>query len=142
MTQAQLAWVWQRKHPDGYECSSKGDQRFSAFYARMPDGRSIEHWYQCDIKGWQPGGTDWKLGKGQPPRMPYLPGQLYQAYLGLWRIWAASHPQLIVELYHLTKQNRILTDMFASEGGNHPVNQARALAQIINEWVRPIQEKS
>ena len=48
----------------GYECSSKGDARFSAFRARMPDGRSIEEWYQCDVKGYDPGGTAWRSGKG------------------------------------------------------------------------------
>ena len=41
-------FTWQRK--GGYEVSSKGDNRFSAFSARMPDGKSIEHHHQvCNI---------------------------------------------------------------------------------------------
>ena len=35
---------WSRK--GGYECSSKGDKRFSALFAVMPDGRTIEQHYQ------------------------------------------------------------------------------------------------
>lgn len=36
---------WSRR--GGYEVSSKGDRRFSALIALMPDGRTIEQWYQC-----------------------------------------------------------------------------------------------
>ena len=49
-TQPKRLFSWQRK--EGYECSSKGDKRFSALFATMPDGRTIEQWYQCDIKGY------------------------------------------------------------------------------------------
>lgn len=35
----------------GYEVSSSGDKRFSALFAKMADGRTIEEHYQCDIKG-------------------------------------------------------------------------------------------
>jgi hypothetical protein len=123
---------WSRKYPGGYECSSKGDTRFSAFFAKMPDERSIEHWYQCDVKGWDPGGMNWKLGKGQPPQMHYPTGQLWLAYLGLWRLWAVQNQQLIVELKELAgKHCHTLTDCFA----NTEMNQAHALATIINEWL-------
>lgn len=36
-----------------YEVSSKGDKRFSAFYARLKDGRTIEEAYQLDVKGYR-----------------------------------------------------------------------------------------
>ena len=49
-------YTWSRR--GGYECSSKGDKRFSAFTARLPDGRTIEEHYQCDIKSYEPGGTN------------------------------------------------------------------------------------
>lgn len=112
----------------GYECSSKGDSRFSAFYARMPDGRSIEQHYQCDVKGYQPGGTNWKLGKGRPPLDRNK--DLWTEYLDLWRVWAANHPALLAELRtHAETHSCVLSDMFASS----PVNQARALATILNE---------
>lgn len=45
-----MMYTWSKN--DGYECSSAGDFRFSAFYAIMPDGRSIEQHYQCDVKGY------------------------------------------------------------------------------------------
>lgn len=53
-------FTWSRR--GGYEVSSKGDKRFSAFNAIMPDGRSIEEIYQCDCKHFDPGGTNWRLG--------------------------------------------------------------------------------
>lgn len=34
-------YTWKRYDKNGYEVSSAGDKRFSAFYAKMPDGRSF-----------------------------------------------------------------------------------------------------
>ena len=111
----------------GYECSSKGDKRFSAFYAVMPDGRTIEQHYQCDVKGYDLGGTNWRLGKGKPPLDTSK--DLWVEYLALWLTWAKLNPTLIEELRgHAVKHNHILSDCFAST----PVNQARALATILN----------
>lgn len=123
---------WDRRHPNGFEVSSKGDNRFSAFNAIMPDGRSIEQWYQCDIKGYDPGGRNWRLGKGKPPLVAFSPEQLYELYLSLWRIWAIRNHMLMAELNGtlLNEKKSVLTDCFAST----PINQARALAQILNEW--------
>lgn len=122
---------WARRHTPSYEVSSAGDQRFSALHAIMPDGRTIEQWYQCDVKGYDPGGTAWRRGKGQPPIIRYPDDQLYEMYLSLWRLWVIRHPDLMEELLTQARQNgNILTDCFAST----PVNQARALAQILNEW--------
>lgn len=112
----------------GYEVSSKGDKRFSALYAILPDGRSIEQHYQCDIKGYDPGGVNWRLGKGKPSLIKDI--DLWKEYLNLWKIWAENHKDLIEELaYHADNNNFMLSDMFATT----PVNQARALAQILNE---------
>lgn len=116
---------WARK--GGYECSSKGDVRFSALFARMPDGRTIEEHYQCDVKGYQPGGRNWRLGKGKPPLDKSK--DMWQAYLNLWMEWAMHNEELVLELARKAEQsNHTLTDMFAST----PVNQARALAEILN----------
>lgn len=116
---------WARR--GGYECSSKGDARFSALNARLPDGRTIEQHYQCDVKGYAPGGTDWKLGKGKPPLDPDR--DLWSAYLALWVIWAMQHPELIRELRSKAiEHGNVLSDCYAST----PVNQARALAEILN----------
>lgn len=112
----------------GYECSSRGDARFSAFNARMPDGRTIEQHYQCDVKGYQPGGTNWRLGKGKPPLRQV---DLWGEYLALWRVWAEHNLPLMRELYTLAKQSGVLSDRFAT---TH-VNQAHALATILNELI-------
>lgn len=126
---------WSGKGGEGYECSSKGDRRFSALYARMPDGRTIEEWYQCDIKGYDLGGTDWKKGKGQPPRFAYPGDQLWQFYLNLWRIWAIRNSTLLPELLeHAREKGGMLRDSFTSNSPSS-INQARALAQILNEWI-------
>ena len=112
----------------GYEVSSKGDKRFSAFYARLYDGRSIEQHYQCDVKGYDPGGTDWRRGKGMPPLDPNK--NMWTEYLALWRQWAVMNPALMEELRDAaaTHGNR-LCDRFATT----PVNQAAALAWLLNE---------
>ena len=116
----------------GYECSSKGDKRFSALFAVMPDGRTIEQHYQCDVKGYQPGGRDWKLGKGKPPLDKSK--DMWQEYLALWEIWANHNGQLMDELgYAAAKKGYCLSDCFAST----PVNQARALAEILNRGWTP-----
>jgi hypothetical protein len=108
----------------GYEVSSQGDIRFSAMYACMPDGRTIEQHYQCDVKGYDPGGTNWRLGKGKPPLKPV---DTWQAYLALWQTWAEHNPELINQLRNLASDG-VLSDRFAST----PINQARALAHILN----------
>lgn len=124
--------TWAR-YGDGYEVSSKGDRRFSALFARMPDGRTIEEWYQCDVKGYDIGGKNWRLGKGKPPTFPYPQDHLWQMYLSLWRLWAIHNSDLVVELaQHAAANNNTLKDCFATT----PVNQAHALATIINEWVQ------
>ena len=120
-------YTWKRY--GGYEVSSHGDRRFSAFYATMPDGRSIECHYQCDIKGYDIGGRNWRLGKGKPPREKMSHEEIWQKYLRLWEIWASNNKELMQELKVLvSKYNNVLSDKFAST----PVNQARALAEVLN----------
>lgn len=118
---------WSRRGK-GYECSTAGDMRFSAFFAKLEDGRSIEVHFQCDTKQYDPGGTNWKLGKGRPPKDKTI--DLWEEYLKLWRRWVELNPLLLEELYAITKlTNNLLTDRFA----NTNCNQARALAYLINE---------
>ena len=120
-------YTWKRY--GGYEVSSHGDKRFSAFNAIMPDGRSIECHYQCDIKGYDIGGRNWRLGKGKPPRQKMSHEEIWNKYLKLWEVWADNNPALIEELkVVLVKYNNVLSDKFAST----PVNQARALAEVLN----------
>ena len=120
-------YTWKRY--GGYEVSSHGDKRFSAFNAIMPDGRSIECHYQCDIKGYDIGGRNWRLGKGKPPREKMSHEEIWQKYLKLWEVWASNNKELMQELKEvLVKYNNTLSDKFAST----PVNQARALVEVLN----------
>mgnify|MGYP007077433135 CR=1 FL=1 len=110
------------------ECSSAGDKRFSAFYAKLEDGRSIEHHYQCDVKGCDPGGTKWQLGKGKPPRDTST--DLQAEYDNLWRVWLASNPVWKKELAQLKKEGTVFTDKFSY--GRKP-NQADTLYRLCDE---------
>lgn len=121
--------TWNRT--GGYEVSSAGDKRFSAMVATMPDRRTIEMWYQCDVKGYQPGGRDWKLGKGKPSLLPYPGDMQWQMYLSLWRLWTLHNVGYMQGLKILAvKHGNVLSDRFATTD----INQARALATILNEW--------
>lgn len=122
-----MLFCWKRYDKSGYEVSSKGDKRFSAFNAKMLDGRSIEQHYQCDVKGYDPGGTNWRVGKGKPPIREC---NLLDEYTNLWFDFAENNPILIQELYVLAKEhNYTLTDMFATTD----VNQANALSIVLNK---------
>lgn len=121
-------FTWARYHHLGYEVSSQGDKRYSALNARLSDGRTIEEAYQLDIKGYRQYGDDWRLGKGRPPLIKISLHDSYIAYLSLWRQWATENLQLMRELYSRCP-NMILTDKFATTN----INQARALADVLNE---------
>lgn len=122
---------WARHYAGGYEVSSLGDKRFSALYAKMPDSRTIEQWYQCDVKGYDLGGTRWKFGKGKKPLFHYPGDTLWQMYLSLWRLWAIRNFGLMIELAQLVSvHENVLTDRFATTN----INQAHALSVILNEW--------
>lgn len=141
---------WARYAADSYECSTRGDRRFSAFVARFAPGteiyglqvggKTIEDVYQHDIK---------RSGKGLPPKydsIVYVKGLTKQqqeeitytvGYLPLWTVWAQQNLDLIADLRQRS-QGRTLTDMFASTG----VSQARALADILNGNGRqPVRDK-
>lgn len=121
-----MTYRWARFAPNGYECSSAGDQRFSALKARLADGRTIEEAYQLDVKGYREYGNDWRLGKGKPPLRHRI--KLWESYLSLWRQWARENPALMVDLAARAHCG-ILTDRFATR----QISQARALAHLLNE---------
>lgn len=123
-------YSWARS--GGYEVSSKGDARFSAMNARLQDGRTIEAHYQCDLKNYDPGGERWWLGKGKPAKDPHLTyEQQWEGYLGLWREFFRLYPNYLLVLRDTLaeKGTTVLTDRFASG----VINQARAIAEILNE---------
>lgn len=131
----------------GYEVSTAGDSRFSAFNARivnpwrpepamtepamteqekaMSRNISIEYAYQVHVKGHR----SILEGKGKRPKKRLDTDQLWAAYLGLWVNWADANPGLIQELHRrATAAGGLLTDQFART----VINQARALAWILN----------
>lgn len=97
-------------------------------FALMPDGRTIEAHYQCDVKGHAPGSSDWRLGKGKPPLDTTK--DMYVEYKCLWAEWAEQNPELMRELATACEHHDYtLSDKFANTG----VSQARALAELLNE---------
>ena len=137
--------TWVRK--GGYQINSKFDKRFSAFNAVINDKsyygydrkiatyrkRTIEEIYQCDIKGYDPKGTNWRLGKGKPPLDTNK--NLLEEYTTLWRVWCGENRDLVFDLVDkLIHHDYVLGDIFAST----EVNQANALSIIINDtdWIQ------
>ena len=120
------AFVWYRHHRNGYEVSSVGDRRFSALFARLKDGRTIEQAYQLDVKGYRALSNDWRVGKGKKP-VNGCANQWGQ-YLALWMIWCDENPSLVEHLRSSAK-DFVLTDAFAKTD----INQARALAYVLNQ---------
>lgn len=94
----------------------------------LSDGRTIEQHYQCDVKGYDPGGVNWRLGKGRPALHEGV--DLWAGYLQLWRDWADENPGALDVLYvHAAKAGYMLRDSFATT----PINQAHALSVLLNE---------
>jgi len=118
---------WSRKSDNGYEVSTKGDTRFSAFNARIKglNNRSIEEIYQTEVKGYK----TMQEGKGKPALTGISREEQYIQYRQLWEQWARENSGLMQELAQKT-QGKVLTDMFA----NSDINQARALSEILNEY--------
>lgn len=118
--------TWSRRDENNYEVSSVGDKRFSAFYAILPNGNSIEHEYQVIIKGY----SSIKEGKGRPPLLEMSREDTYEKYKSLWRNYLTSNPELMFEL--ATKSiGKVITDTFATSD----INQARAITEILNEYL-------
>ena len=95
-----------------YECSSKGDKRFSAFYARIIQrgNKSIEDLYQA-AKVFSDGttGLTWRLAKG---RKPVNGPEVAALYDQLWKEYLDENPDLI----NILKAQSGLSDIFGKEG--------------------------
>jgi hypothetical protein len=93
------------------ECSSKGDKRFSAFYARVKfyGNKSIEELYQA-AKLFEDGrsGLTWREAKGKKA-LNQKWCNLYYAHLWDYYIW--ENPYLLEVL----KQASGLSDLFGQE---------------------------
>lgn len=86
------------------ECSSKGDKRFSAFYARVKAWNkvdSIENHYQLCKRFGDYVPKTWKDAKGKTPTHIHLHGKDYelrfleQWYKMLWIEYLDKHPELV-----------------------------------------------
>lgn len=101
-----------RGEPPYLECSSKGDKRFSAFYARPStlNGDSIEEAYQA-MKVFEDGCTNlsWRAAKG---RKAVNQKECAKAYEQMWRDYIDENPHLLNYL----KQQSGLSDIFGKEG--------------------------
>ena len=111
------------------ECSSHGDKRFSAFYARIPgrSNKSIEELYQA-AKVFPGGATglDWRAAKG---RKPINIRECQLLYSKLWDEYIAANPELLDVLIEATG----LSDKFGQPGH---VCQATELWRIRNAKIR------
>lgn len=100
-------------YPPYLECSSRGDKRFSAFYARV-NGLTIESIYQSskvfegDSVGWDTN-TNWIANKGKPC---INQEEVRQLYSQLWDRYIAENPHLLDVLKAATG----LSDMFGQTG--------------------------
>jgi len=91
------------------ECSSRGDKRFSAFYA-LVNGKSIEEQYQA-FKIFADGSTGktWQEAKGRKA-INQMEANLF--YASLWDTYIKQHPDLLIVL----KKASGLSDMFGKKG--------------------------
>ncbi len=109
-----------------YECSSKGDKRFSAFYARLKclDGKSIEEVYQAS-KVFEDGSTGlgWREAKG---RKAVNAEEVRKLYAELWDEYFKENPELIEVIIDKTG----FSDIYGQKG--HAC-QAEEIWRIKNE---------
>lgn len=107
------------------ECSSRGDKRFSAFYAQV-NGRSIEETYQA-AKIFEDGttGLDWRSAKGKRATNMHNCRALYSY---LWDVYIARNPHLWDTLRNATG----VSDIFGKEGN---ACQATELWRIKKGWL-------
>lgn len=98
--------------PPYLECSSRGDKRFSAFYARIRGrgNRSIEELYQA-AKVFSDGSTglSWREAKG---RAPINAPDVRRFYSLLWREYMLENS----ELFSVVAAASGLSDVFGKDG--------------------------
>lgn len=110
------------------ECSSAGDKRFSAFWAKI-DGVSIEEAYQA-FKVFDDGSTDlhWREAKGRRAVNQKQAAEFYEA---MWREYMSQNP----EFYDVLASATGLSDIYGQKGH---VCQATVLWKLRNEYIAGI----
>lgn len=109
------------------ECSSAGDRRFSAFYARV-NGKTIEQQYQA-AKVFRNGDTGLSVKEAKGFR-PVNVAEVSKLYADLWDQYIAEHPDLLPIIVNATG----LSDKFGRKGG---VCQATELWRIRAHHITP-----
>lgn len=133
------------------ECYSKGDRRFSALYAKLADGRTIEEVYQSAKR--DQNGNPYPKGRAKKKPCHYLHilginvpcshAMRHTFYTMLWWIWLMENPELAEEA--TTYEG--FRDIYDGHGGivhqkgcsalpdtiEDSACQARAIAFLISE---------
>lgn len=109
--------------PPYLECSSRGDRRFSAFYAKVA-GRTIEQTYQA-AKVFADGSTELPVSSAKGKRAVNMQ-EVTMLYRRLWERYIAEHPGLLPVLLAATG----LSDIYGQRGH---VCQATELWRIRNK---------
>ena len=112
-------------NPPYLECSSRGDKRFSAFYARIK-GKTIEEIYQS-AKIFADGSTKLSI-KQAKGREPINSSEVKILYGELWDEYISEHPELIPILVNASG----LSDIFGQSGH---VCQATELWRIRKAFI-------
>jgi hypothetical protein len=105
------------------ECSSKGDKRFSAFYAKIFDVSIEEHYQRFKILEDGTTGNSWRYAKG---KKAINQAECNEYYSKLWDLYIQQNPDLLKVL----KEASGLSDTFGQPGH---VCQATELWRIRNE---------
>jgi hypothetical protein len=107
------------------ECSSKGDKRFSAFYARIKRrrGQSIEELYQAR-KVFE-GGVSGLSPKEAKGKLPINIGDCRAYYTQLWEEYFDENPELLLEI----SQYNGFTDVFGQQGHACQAEEIYRIAQ-------------
>lgn len=115
------------------ECSSRGDRRFSALYARVKIfGReaSIEEHYQL-AKRFPRAPRTWREAKGRRPAHLEICGRVLPPeyltawYALLWLVYLDAHPELVAYAREFDE----FADSFARPGANSQADMVRLYAK-------------
>lgn len=118
-------------NPPYLECSSKGDKRFSAFYAKVKSkgNKSIEELYQ-GFKKFEDGSTGLSI-KEAKGKKAINQEEASKYYTLLWKAYMLENPELI----EVISSTSGLSDIFGQEGH---CCQATELWNIRNSYIRKI----
>lgn len=116
-----------------FECSSKGDRRFSAFYARIRrrGDRTIEEIFQA-AKVFEDGSTGLSV-KAAKGRQPVNTDEVARLYFDLWVEYIMENNDLLPVICTATG----LSDVFGQPGHNC---QATSLWDIRNHYLSALTE--